>query len=548
MVRRPDNPILELGRNYAEAYEQLRNDFRIGETGKWLPRPKGAAASGSNADYHWRIESRYYLAMERARHWSENNPFVAPGLERLSVNVLGEEGPTLQPLCKDVGARQALHDRFMHWADSPQECDLTASEDFWGMSEHAFHACCTDGDHLAVPLVSGQLQTYEGHRLRRPTNTNRRVVLGCLLNQFNRIEQVWVTKEDVGVFGSVAKVGDMVQYDARDEAGFPNFFFPRFRRRGSQTRGVTPMAPATDAIEFEDRIQFAALVKSQIANCWGILRTRENTANTPGLPGSAARGSANDAQLGNRSTETRSDGTVATIEDMKPGMDITAADGQKVQAFSANVPNPEFFPHAMMVLSFVAINLKLPLCVLLLDPSNTNFSGYRGALSEAQKSWKRLQKWFTRHWFTPIYHWKIRQFAADDPALFKAMQADWHDFSQHAWHSPGWDYIEPTKDTAADLAQVGNGLISQARRCAKRNIVWENEERTILQERTTSIRLALSAVQQINQEFSLDGAERVSWREIVAMPRGDMSLKIDPYAADEPPAAASPKPQPAGAA
>lgn len=540
MGRRSDNPILELGRNYAEAYDQLRNDFRIGETGKWLPRPKGAAASGSNADYHWRIESRYYLAMERARHWSENNPFVAPGLERLAVNVLGEEGPTLQPACSDEGLRKELNDRFLAWADDPQQCDLQGNEDLWGLSYNAFLSTLTDGDILGVPLKDGPLQVYEGHRIRTPSNTNRKMVLGCLLNDFNRIEEVWVSRDDVGLYGSIRKVAEVNKYAVRDADGFPSVFFPRHRRRNSATRGVTPLAPATDPIEFEDRIQFAALVKAQIANCWGILRTREGATERPSTPPSSARGGTNDPQIGSRSNETRDDGTVSVIEDMKPGMDIRARDGEKIQAFSANIPNAEFFPHAMMVLTFVAINLKLPLCVLLLDPSQTNFSGYRGALGEAQKSWRKLQKWFTAHWFTPIYQWKLRQFAAEDASLRRKYEANPLDYLAHAWHSPGWDYIDPMKDATSDLLQVGNSLISQSRRCGKRNIVWDSEEQLILKEREQSIRRAVEISNRLNTELSLVDSEKVSWREVAAMPRGDMGIKIDPYAGDQTPDTAAP--------
>lgn len=534
MARRTsENPIAQLGQAFHDAYSDLRAEYRLGSTGRFLPRPRGVAAQGSNADYHWRDPNRYYLAIERARDWDRNNLVVGAGIDRVRDNVWGEEGPIVQPTTPDPELNKALAERFYAWADDADAVDLTGTDNFWQMSAGVLRSSLIDGDQLGVPLIDGQIQLYEAHRMKTPRNTDRRMVHGVLLNEFNKPLQYWVTREDVGVMAQVQRVGDMVKIDARDDEGNLNAFFPRHRKRGSQTRGVSPLAPVADAVGLHDDIQFAALVKQQVVNCFGILR--ELAAPQVGVnpPPAPQRGSAGDKPVGERTTQARGDGTSDILESLRPGMDVRGLPGEKISAFSSNVPGESFFPHAMLVLTFISINIGIPVAVLLLDPSNTNFSGWRGAIDEARKGFRRLQRWKSSQWLTPVYGWKLRQFAAEDSALRSALARHKHKFFSHEWHCAGWDYIEPLKDAQADLLQIRNALTSQRRRCAKRNIVWSDLAKEIVEDNALIIRLAKQQADKLNGELKLDGPAALTWRELACLPTPDgMQIKLDPNAAD----------------
>ena len=480
-------------------------------------------AAGSNADWHWRDEQRYFLGMERAQSWDRNNMVIPQGVDRLCDNVLGEEGPQLNPQTPDKGVNKEVKERFYGWADTPALCDFDGVSDFWQMSWLNFRHITVCGDTVTLPLVDGSLQLNEGHRCRTPSNTKQNVVLGVQLSPEGKRQQYWLTKQDVGINARVRLVSDMAKYDAFDADGEPNVFHCMLPRRKSQTRGVSAFA-----LRRRDRHARRHPVRhdgqGEFASAFAIIRELSGD-NQVGVPG---RGAANDkSQTGERTVNTRADGSRETLENIGPGMDVRGLPGETIKGFAPNIPNAEFFPHVTLILTFIAINLNLPVCVLLLDPSNTNFSGYRGAIDQARQTFRRLQKWYGASWFSPVYRWKLRQFIAEDPALARALEKHGANLFKHAWQSPGWDYIQPLQDAQADVLQVSTSLTSQRRRCAKRNMDWGDLSSEVVNDTRLLMAKAMRTAKQLNDKFGLEGTDRVNWREIITrpLPQG-MSIAI----------------------
>ena len=75
-----------------------------------------------------------------------------------------------------------------------------------------------------------------------------------------------------------------------------------------------------------------------------------------------------------------------------------------------------------MLLGILAVNLDLPLCVFLLDASETNYSGFRARFDQARQRWREIQSWMMGSFHGPVYEWKVRQWAVTDSALRKAVE------------------------------------------------------------------------------------------------------------------------------
>ena len=69
------------------------------------------------------------------------------------------------------------------------------------------------------------------------------------------------------------------------------------------------------------------------------------------------------------------------------------------------LPGLQFFEHSQMLLGILAVNLDLPLCVFLLDASETNYSGFRGAIDQARQRWREIQSWMMGSFHGPVYEW-----------------------------------------------------------------------------------------------------------------------------------------------
>jgi capsid protein len=178
--------------------------------------------------------------------------------------------------------------------------------------------------------------------------------------------------------------------------------------------------------------------------------------------------------------------------------------GGKLVGFSPNVPNPEFFEHSMLILTFISINLGLPVQLLLLDPKQTNFSGWRGAMDQARLGFRKLQRWLARSFHSRVYRWKVRQWMSED----------------RRWNPPRWPYIEPMKDAAAGILRVRNLQTSPRRLASENGYEWPEITRETRQDNGSVIRMMKEEAAKINKEFP-DDPDRVSWREVLCLPTPD---------------------------
>ena len=145
-------------------------------------------------------------------------------------------------------------------------------------------------------------------------------------------------------------------------------------------------------------------------------------------------------------TEQRPGGETRELAGWAPAMEMFGTPGETMKWHSPNVPNQEFFQHAILILSIIAVNLDLPVQVLMLDATHTNFSGWRGSIDQARQRWLEIQRWLIHSLHTPVYKWKVRQWAAGDPVLRKTLQEQENtrrrpggiDLFGHVWHPAGW--------------------------------------------------------------------------------------------------------------
>lgn len=164
----------------------------------------------------------------------------------------------------------------------------------------------------------------------------------------------------------------------------------------------------------------------------------------------------------------------------------------------------------------IGVNLGLPLCLVLMDGSETNFSGWRGAVDEARKGFRSNQNNQLNRLHKPVYRLKLQDFIDEDPALRRAAQRLGMDFYKHKWNAPRWAYIDPVGDAQGDMLRLQNGLTSPRRLHAERGAEWEEVADEIVADNYYSIVAAKDAATKINKKYN-DG-QPVHWRELINMP------------------------------
>ncbi len=522
---------LALQKEFASAQQEARSDYLAGKNSRFLPAVRGILASGSGADYHYRSEPQFLYMIERAREFDRNNLVVAQGINRLVANIM-QDGFSLDVQTGDTQIDADLAEMFRQWSIDPDQCDDEQEKDFQTLAELALRHTIVDGDCLGLPTEDDTLQMVEGHRLRRPNSSrNANCTHGILFDERKRRKEYWVTKQDLNPTQSLRVMAEVERYAARDRDGYRQVLHIYDPKRFSQSRGVTAFATLVYALGLHDDIQFATLVKQQVAACFAIIR--ELDINFEGGP----RDTDTKAATGPRTTEDLADGTTRTVEGIAPGMDIRGRPGEKISGFSPNIPSPEFFTHAHLVLQFVAINLDLPLQVFLLDPTKTNFSGWRGAIDQARIRFRRIQKWLIGKFHCPVYQWRVRRAIHGDAVLRRLYEKKSGKYEKalfgHKWNPPTWKYIEPMKDAQADELRKDANLSPARVLASEKGVDYDDLVKECVDDRFQLFDYAMAKAAELNNKHGFTGAKEkqgATWRDMAntAPPSGVKAL--DPNA------------------
>jgi lambda family phage portal protein len=483
-------------KSHQEAFEGLKSDYAAAKVSRFRRRRQGIASGGSGADYHYRSEGDFLRIMEYARDMDRNDAIPGQMVTRAVDNIV-QGGQQPDPKTGDAKLDLDLKTKWWNWATNKQACSLDGEYTYLDLEQLALRHMFIDGDVFALPLDSGHIEMVEAHRCRTPSSTKRNVVHGILMDDNRRRLQYWFTKEDVDPSRAVVKVGEIEPREAFDDEGNPAVIHLRNPARVSQTRGLSALSPVFDLIGMHEDLQFTKLVQQQVASCIAFIRERTADFQAGTIQ-----------PYGEPNTQTY-DTTTRIVEDLAPGIELRGLKGEKITGFSPNIPNAEFFQQMRTILQLIGVNLGMPLVLLLMDASDTNFSGWRGAMDQAKMGFRRLQRHLINHFETPLYHWKLRQFIREDRAMRTAAAALGDKFFAHEWNSPRWPYIQPLQDSQADANRQKELQASPRRIHAGFAQDWNDSIDETCEDNGYAIRKAIAQRDSIFKETG----ERVHWRD-----------------------------------
>ncbi len=518
-------------------FDGIRADYEMSRESRFVRKRRGVAPQGSGADYHYRIEAQYYRDVEQARDMDRNDAVIGILADRRVDNIV-QSGFKLDPKTGDKGLDLDLWERWTEYSTDPDLCDIAGESTWAEIERYAARAESIDGDIVIAGTQDGPLQVIESHSIQTKGKTDD-TFLGVTTDKYGKRLQYHVQEE----LGKFATKGDSTPIDVRDSDGRRQVFHVYNPKRVLQTRGVSQIAPVFSYAGMLEDINFAKLVQQQVVSCFAILR--EVAAGSDGaLPNIAGGG------YGQQSTETTSAGT-RQIDGISPGMEVTGQPGHTLKGFSPNVPNSEYFQQVKLILQVLGVNFGLPLCLVLMDGSETNFSGWRGAVDEARKGFVADQLNLVRRLHKPGYEWWLSREIAEDFSL-----RNWADKPKikiygHNWNLPTWSYIEPVADAEGDATQLRNALTSPRRLHSARGSDWEEVSEEIIEDNIYAIQNAATKAAEFNE--SNPTSPPLTWRDLIplVMPAGQTLALQDPAMLEAQTAAAATEadpslPQPTG--
>lgn len=477
--------------NIPAAFEEMRADYSAMRPSKFR---RARAGMGGTGDAHYSSDAAFVEAREYARDMDRNDAVIGQGVNRACDNLI-QTGFRLEPQTGDEKLNLDLWQEFVDWGSDPRRCDVAGEWTFADFEYRAKRAEYVDGDAFVLLSDDDRMEMVEACRCRTPTNSAKNIVHGVLLDEGTR-ERLgfYFTKQLVSPWVRFQRVSDARFIPARDDEGERRVLQIYSTRRATMTRGVTVFAPIFDIAGMVEDTQFSKLVQQQMSTVFaGFL---ERTA---------------DYQLGSRTEETLPDSTTALFEQVSPGMILRGNRGEKFTMTNSNVPNSEYLPHIRSLIMLIGLQLNLPLCMMLMDASETNFSGYRGAMEQARLSFKVAQKALGRMFHAPAYRWRLRGRIRREPAMAAAFRQLGPKLFAHRWDFPGWPYIDPYNDAQSDAFRLSHMLTSPRRLHSERGNDVDDVIAETIEDNSGAIQKAIEAAKAIDPQTPVV----VTWRDIL---------------------------------
>lgn len=496
--------------NMAASIFDFKVDYDAMRNSDYVRRRSGLAPNGGGADYHIRNETEYLRLIELSRSLCQNATIIGKSIEKAATNIIGD-GFTLCPETGDKDVNDLMFRKWAEWTTNRDLCDIAGEASWSEMEETAVISCIRDGDIIGIGTESGALQMIEAHQCRNPQrnrwNKTQNIVNGVEINEYRKRIRYHIRPESTDPYKTTQQKKSTA-YQVRDKNGVRVLFHFFVSDRVTATRGVTGLAPCFQRIAMFDDLDFAKLVQAQALSCIVAQRLRDKTV--------PAQMPTKMASLGATSQSTQNDGSSVEITQVSPGTSLTPNPGEKIEAFSPDIPNTNYFEHAKMLLTMFFLNIGLPYVMGMMDAAETNFSGWRAAVEEAKKGFKRTQKQLRDKWHKPIYIWRIHWLIASDPEVAAAYEKVGDKIFNHRWRMPRWPYIQPVEDATAKVVRQANMLASPSRIHGEESQDWEEEVDQTINDIAYAIKQAIKKAEEITEEFKLDPP--LHWRELLNLP------------------------------
>jgi len=393
--------------------------------------------SGGPADKHLDERTLFDLR-ELCRGADRQSPLIHGIVDRWIDNVVGPR-IKFEPLSTDAGYNEAAKDYITERMG--RGADIRQRTDFGGLLRIWLRAIATDGDVLVVHTDAG-IATYEADQLISPRGggvKDKTIVNGVEVEpSTGRHAGYYVGKREYkGFYAGASWAKDATRIDARDCEFLTN------TQRASQTRGVPILSSGMGMYEYLDGYLEAEQIAAAVASHLTYFIKRNNHEFMLDAEGNLRS---------EFTSETASDGTEQQMLKSEAGAILVGEPGDELDMHNPTRPGEQFEPYITTCLRMIGAGLGIPLELVLLDFSKTNYSSARAALLQAYRTFMCWQEFVIGNILWPCYVRWIGEGMADGKLPLR------DDGFRVKWLMPRWAWIDPLKEIVAAEKAVAMGV------------------------------------------------------------------------------------------
>ena len=433
----------------------------------------GISFTGASADKHMKVD-RVRL-VDQSRDFWRNNPIYKGMIDRAVAYIIGKGFGLQMKTAKPELNSKIENVLWRGFWERPEIRNLQSGKMLEKMICRETMLC---GDVGAIKTDKAVLQTIEAEQIcgKEPYPN------GIIKNTYGTPTAFYVSQ--YGDFGRLDK-RTARKIDAK------NFLFVANLDRPSATRGVPAAQAAFPMLHRINDVCDSEAVAWQILSKLSVAVIREGGPEMGfAASGTDASASGNDTDFTTRLTE------------LDYALMFHGNPGETVQGIERNIPGKNFSESLRMFLRLLGLPLGLPLEVVLLDWTKSNYSQSRAVLEQAYQTFLDWQDLLEDFFHSPVLEWKLTQWAQSG-LIPERKDYDWE------WIRPTFPWIDQLKETEAKGNMVDRGFATHGQVCKSLG----TDRESMIASREREVTEAIERAQAIEKKTG----EKVPWQIFAGM-------------------------------
>lgn len=443
--------------------------YRSAAIARSMPSGVGPAGSG---DSHLRYDRD--TMRRQSQEFDRDNGLYHGIINRAMDCILGD-GLVLQARTASDKVNQRLE---ALWAEWWEQAEVRGMDDGPDLERMIFRHLLVDGDvGVILDDASGQIQLIESERIYGGPSSD-----GVEIDRLGRPVAYYVS--DYGPGGRIGGNARRIEAD--------RFVYLANRHRQTQTRGVPVLQAAFAMFHRINDTCDSEAIAWQLQSKLAFAINRQDAERL--------------AYLNSEAEADYSDETMAKrYTDIGEALIFNGVPGETVTPIERKIPGSTFTESLRTFLRLLGLPLGLPLELVLLDWSQTNYSSARASIKQAERMFRRWQRVLRQRLLGRIYRWKLDQWVSEGLLTTR------RDLAVHDFLAPVYPFVDPQKETEAQLKRFAGGLTSPSREAKEAGLDLVD----LLDDQERDLRQIADRARRFNAEYPEFATELADWTGFV---------------------------------
>ncbi len=372
----------------------------------------------------------------QSRYFLRNNAIYKGMIEQMVLRIVGN-GFKLQIEASSDRISSKIEQLWKQWYRRPEVRNVLSGAK---VSRMILRELVVAGDTLALKTDKGLIQLFEAEQLaEQGARTN-----GITTDRYGRPRSFHLCPwKDYAVNvsgGQDIKAGDVL--------------FLTNPERPSQIRGVPACQAAFPMLHRINDVCDSEAIAWQMLSRLAVAITRKEG------PEQAYAESRADPNKEADQTE----GDLATrLTELDYALIFHGDPGEEVKGIERNIPGANFTESLRIFLRLLGLPIGMPLELILLDWTQSNYSQSRAVLEQAYENFQAWQEDLEDFFYRPLFEWKLSQWQAS--GLVGSSRS-----IESQWIKPTFPWIDQVKEAKAQGDKVERGFITHSQVCKSLNV------------------------------------------------------------------------------